>query len=264
MTITTSAHGSAAPRSGRRPAALRRLVGVEAKLFARSPAGLIWVIAFPVAGIIALGLIPGTDRPLAYYGGQTPMQAYLPIIVLWSMMLMATSVLPSTLAGYRERGILRRLATTPVSAANLLVAQLIVCAAIELVVVVVVLGIAVVGFGTAVAAQPWGFVLALLLAGAALMAVGMFVAAVSWSTKAAQAIGTVLLFALMFLAGLWLPRASMPELLGQVSDLTPSGAAVHAFTDAATGSFPSAQPLLVLAGYAALFGALAVRSFRWQ
>jgi hypothetical protein len=42
------------------------------------------------------------------------------------------------------------------------------------------------------------------------------------------------------------------------------GAAVHALRDSMLGTFPSAQLLLVLAGWAVVFGVLAVRFFRWE
>lgn len=49
-----------------------------------------------------------------------------------------------------------------------------------------------------------------------------------------------------------------------IGDWTPSGAAVHALQDSMLGTFPSAQLLLVLAGWAVMFGFLAVRFFRWE
>ena len=71
-------------------------------------------------------------------------------------------------------------------------------------------------------------------------------------------------FPLMFFAGLWLPRAVMPTVLCDMSDLTPLGASAQALTGAMRGAFPSATSLLVLAAYALVFGLLAVRFFRWE
>ncbi len=53
-------------------------------------------------------------------------------------------------------------------------------------------------------------------------------------------------------------------MLRDIGDWTPSGAAVHALSDSMSGTFPSAQLLLVLAGWALVFGFLAVRFFRWE
>lgn len=56
----------------------------------------------------------------------------------------------------------------------------------------------------------------------------------------------------------------MPAALLDISNFTPLGAAVQAMHAAYQGSFPSAGPLLVLAGYSAIFSYLAVRFFRWE
>ena len=68
----------------------------------------------------------------------------------------------------------------------------------------------------------------------------------------------------MFFAGLWLPRALMPGVLQGISDYTALGAAVETIQDSMQGQFPPAVPLLVLAGYAVVFGYLARRFFRWE
>jgi ABC-2 type transport system permease protein len=71
-------------------------------------------------------------------------------------------------------------------------------------------------------------------------------------------------FPLMFFAGLWVPRAAMPESFRAVSDWTPLGAAVEAIQAGLQTGFPSLRSLLVLAAYAAVFGWIAVRFFRWE
>jgi hypothetical protein len=55
----------------------------------------------------------------------------------------------------------------------------------------------------------------------------------------------------LFFAGLLFPRWALPTVLRDIGDWTPSGAAVHALQDSMLGTFPSAQLLLVLAGWAA-------------
>jgi hypothetical protein len=82
--------------------------------------------------------------------------------------------------------------------------------------------------------------------------------------RAAGVIGTMLFFPLMFFAGLWIPRATMPASLREVSDLTPLGAAVQALQDSLHGSWPHPSALTVLAGYAVVFTVAAARFFRWD
>jgi len=70
---------------------------------------------------------------------------------------------------------------------------------------------------------------------------------------------------MMFFAGVWLPREAMAPALQTVSDLTPLGSAVHAIDiSMLTGQFPPAEPLLVMAVWAVIFGWLSVRMFKWE
>jgi ABC-2 type transport system permease protein len=49
-----------------------------------------------------------------------------------------------------------------------------------------------------------------------------------------------------------------------IGDYTPLSAAVQAMEAAMQGLFPPAQPLLVMAAYAAGFSIAAVKLFRWE
>jgi ABC-2 type transport system permease protein len=80
----------------------------------------------------------------------------------------------------------------------------------------------------------------------------------------ASIIGRLVLIPMLFFAGLWWPREFMPALLRDVSDYIPLGAAAEAIQDSMRGPFRPAAPLLVLTGYAVLFGVLAMRFFRWE
>ncbi len=103
-----------------------------------------------------------------------------------------------------------------------------------------------------------------MLATVALFAIGLTIAATARSGTATRAIGAGAFYPLLFFAGMWLPRQSMPGVLQGISSYTPLGAAVEAIQDSMQGQFPPAVPLLVLAGYALAFSYLAQRFFRWE
>jgi len=119
-------------------------------------------------------------------------------------------------------------------------------------------------YHVAAPAQLGGFVLSALLATAALFAIGLLIAAVAANPAVTAVLGTLLFYALMFFAGLYVPRQSMSVLMRHISDYTPLGAGVHAMLSSMQGSFPPAQPLLVMAAWAVLFGLAAVKLFRWE
>jgi ABC-2 type transport system permease protein len=254
----------AAPPAAARGSALGRLTITELKLFIRERVGPIWGVGLPLLLLIIFGSIPSFSKPRAVFGGFTELDAYIPILVALSLALLSLSALPMVLAGYRERGILRRMQTTPAGPVRVLTAQLAVHFAVAAVTVTLILIVARVGYGVFLPRQLAGFVIAALLAAAALLSVGLFVAAVAPTARVAQAIGTIVFFPMMFFAGLWLPIAQMPAILRHISHATPLGAAVQALQDAAQGHWPHPLQLLTMTAYAVVLGLAAARLFRWE
>ena len=78
---------------------------------------------------------------------------------------------------YRERGVLRRLSTTPASPAALLVAQLVINAVVAFAAVVLLIVVGNVAFGIPLPKEPLGFLVAFALGMSSLFALGLLVAA---------------------------------------------------------------------------------------
>lgn len=236
----------------------------EFRLFLREPVPLTWGLALPVAAFAILASIPRLRQPQAALHGASYAQTYQPVILLLAAALLGLSSLPQVIGSYRERGVLRRLSTTPLSPARLLLTQVAIHFAVAVLaaVVVIVLGAAVAGIGPG--AEVGGWLIGYLLAALAMLGLGTLLAALVPTAKLASALGSVLFFPLIFGAGLWLPRATMPAALRTVCDWTPLGAANRAMAAAVAGNTPSVAALLVVVLYAVGFTALAVRLFRWQ
>lgn len=244
--------------------AFGRLLGAEARYQWRVPFGLIAGIGLPVLMVVMFGLIPATNTPVKSMGGMTVFSVYFPVVLTFAMGMLALLNLPTHLADYRQQGILRRLGTTPVPPAWMLAAQVVISLALAVAALVILVVAGTVGFGLGAPREPGGFTLALALSIAALFAIGLWISAIARSQNVANAIGQLLLWPMLFLAGLFVPRPQLPAVLRAIGDWTPLGATVHALRDSMLGTFPSAQLLLVLAGWAVVFGFLAVRFFRWE
>lgn len=243
---------------------LPRLTVMELKLFLREPMAVFFAIAFPALLVGILGSVPGFRQPERSLGGLRVIDLYVPIAVSFVLVMLALNVAPTALATYRERGILRRLATTPVGPAALLTAQMLMSLLTAAVAVLLVLAVGRLAFAVGLPRQPIGFALAFVLSAAAVFAMGLVVAAVVPTARSAQGIGSLLIFPVMFFAGLWVPRAAMPETLRRISDFTPLGAGVQALQDATGGAWPQPLHLAVMAAYVVVFGVVAARTFRWQ
>lgn len=113
--------------AARRPriAALHRLTRTELTLFLRERAGVIWGIGLPLILLIIFGNNPGFRKPVSRaVPGVSILDSYVPVLLAFVLAMIALNVLPPVLAGYREKGVLRRLSATPVGAVRVLAAQL--------------------------------------------------------------------------------------------------------------------------------------------
>ena len=243
---------------------LLKLTRSELRLYLREPMLVFWSLLFPSVLVVILGCVPAFRRPEPGIGGQRVIDLYVAIAIVMTLAMLAFQVAPAVLATYRERGILRRLATTPAPPAVLLGAQLVTSMLTAIVSIGLVLLVGRLAFDVPLPREPAGFLLAFLLTAAAAFAIGLLVAALAPSGKAANAIGSVLFFPTMFFAGLWTPREAFPEVLRRISDLTPLGAGERAVAEAMSGSWPSWVSLTVLVAYVVVFGFAAARFFRWE
>lgn len=236
----------------------------ETKLFTREPGSLFWVLAFPALLLIAFGLIPKYREVNPDMGGQRIIDFYVPSVVLVALITASLQSMPAALTSYRERGILRRMRTTPARPANLLVAQMVLHAAAAVAGALVGVVVGRVVWGIPLPQQPLGYVVVLLLAALAGLAMGAVITAVSRTVKAAQAIGLSVFFPAMFTAGIYVPLQVLPQGLRTVIEYTPFGAAGQALNEAAVGDWPSLTHVAVLVVWAVVCMVLAARWFRWE
>jgi ABC-2 type transport system permease protein len=258
MSIRSSLLPAGTPR-----AAFLMIVLNESRIARRLPLGLIVGVVLPTVLLVIIGSVPENRMHMKVLGGLTTFNAYVPIFLAMVIAALAFYGLPIPLAIYRDQGVLRRLSTTPVPPAWVLAAQLVLNVSFAMAELVLLLVVAMTGFGIAAPKSVGGLVLALSLSIAGVFAIGLCVSAIA-RPQNVGILAAVCFFPLMFFAGLFLPRAEMPRALLDISNLTPLGAAVQAIQSALLDGFPPIAPLLVLPAYAVIFSALAVRFFRWE
>ncbi|MFI5674762.1 ABC transporter permease [Streptomyces cellulosae] len=236
----------------------------EIRLFRREPGGLFWILGFPTLLLVILGSIPSFRDHEADLGGLRTIDIYVPVAVLLGMVVGGLQSMPQTLTGYRERGILRRMSTTPVRPSALLSAQMLVHGGAALASALLTLVVGRLAFGVRLPEQAFGYLLALALAVLVALALGAVISALSRTTKIAGAIGSAVFFPSMFCAGVWLPVQQMPDVLARIVGYTPFGAAAQALNQAAAGHWPGWGHLGVLVVWILLLTGAAIRWFRWE
>jgi len=254
-----------APARSRVPrAAFGNIVLNEARLAWRQPAGMIAGTGIALLLLVIFGEIPAFGQSSSSLGGYSAFDVYIPVLMCFSIAIVAFTYLPGPLVSYRELRILRRLSTTPVPAYWLLAAQIAVQACLMAVTLALLVTVSIVFFGISAPQNPAALVLAVALCMAALFAIGLAIAALARTAGAARGLMAAALYPMLFFSGLYYPVQLMPAVIQDISHYTPLGAAVRAIGYSWVGQFPPAQPLLVLAGYALVFGYLARRFFRWE
>ncbi|MFE2295550.1 ABC transporter permease [Streptomyces sp. NPDC059452] len=261
---TAAAPAAPAAVSTARHSPLKAVLLAETRLFLREPGSLFWILAFPSVLLVILGFVPPFREPQEDLGGRRVIDLYVPISILLAMIMAGLQAMPPVLTAYRERGILRRMFTTPVRPSALLTAQIALHGAAALGSAILVTAVGGLAYGVALPGHLAGYLLALLLATTAVLTLGATICALSRTSKAATAVGSVAYLVMMFTSGLWLPVRAMPDTLRRIVEITPFGAASQALDQAASGQWPSWVYLGIVALWTALLGFTASRLFRWQ
>ena len=240
----------------------RALIATEARLVFREPITWLAAIALPSVILLIFGSMFGPSQPDPALGGLRFLDVFVPSLVVITVGTLGIQTLPIRLATYREKGVLRRLSTTPAHPTRLLAAQLVIYMAISVFALVLLVLVADVVYGVPLPRQPLAYVVTFLLGMGSLFAIGLLVAAVAPSSRVATAVAIPMFFVVMFLGGVYLPRVYLPDILIRIGDFTPPG--VQGLQDAWMGTVPQLAPLLGMGTLTVVVGALAVRLFRWE
>jgi ABC-2 type transport system permease protein len=240
--------------------ALRKLTWIELKLFAREPHSLIFTLALP---IVVLVVLIGTFKPtdLAVPGHQPSsyfLASYLGVVIG----AIGLVTLPVHLAGYRERGVLRRFRASGVSMASLVGSQLLAGLAIAALGAIVLVIVATVLYGATPPRAIGSVIGAFVLGALAFQSLGFLIGSLTRTARGAQAIGMLLFFPMWLLSGAAPPQSLMSAAMRHVSEVLPLTFAVRAIEQPWLGLQPRPLDLLLLGSLLAAATALSARVLR--
>jgi ABC-2 type transport system permease protein len=241
---------------------LLALIRTEAKLLLREPITWLAAVALPSAVLLIFGAMFASAPPDPDLGGLRFIEVFVPSLVVITLGTLGIQTLPIRLATYRERGILRRLSTTPAHPLRLLIAQLVTYVATAVVALLLLVVVARIAFDVPLPRDPLAYLVTFVLGMSSLFVVGLLLAAVAPSARVATAIAIPMFFAVMFLGGVYVPRVALGDALMRIGEFTPPG--VQGLQDAWMGTTPQLAPLVVMTLLTLVGGELAVRSFKWE
>lgn len=242
---------------------LLRTSWIELKLFVRDPAAAFFTLVLPVLLLVLNGSTSGNERT-ADLGGAGLIDVLIPGYIALVIATMCLTNLPSVLATYRERGVLRRLQATPVRPTTILFAQLVVQALVATLglAVLVVLGTTV--FGLRAPQAPGGVAVAYTMSVLGFAAFGFMLAAVLPTARSTSAIAFALYLPMIFVSGATWPREVLPSWAQRLGDMLPLTYVVEAIKEPWIHGTWSVTALALLAAMVLGGTILSARMFRWS
>jgi ABC-2 type transport system permease protein len=243
---------------------LLKLTWVEIKLFTREPITVVFTLALPIIFLFVMGGVFGNKANPDVYRGVGAMDYYMPSYYGLIMMAVGTVALPVHLAGYRERGVLRRFRASSFSVWSVLGSQLLVSF-----VIAIAGSILVTILGKVVYAPHWpvdigGLTLAFIIGTVCFSCVGFFLGAILPSTRSAQGVGMLLFFIMMILGGAGPPPEVLSRPMQIIGEATPLHYVIYMLQDPWLGFAWGTKEMLITLGITVVTAGLAARFFRWE
>ena len=245
---------------------LLALTWLEIKIFVREPLGVIGSVFVPVFVFVVIGRMFGGDLAGTAEGERGLVGPDLAVFAALLIAISAVLSLVTIIAIYREGGILKRLRATPLRPLTILAAQVLVklLFTVATLILMVLLGKRYLPVDIPI---PWlAFGAATVVSTLSILSLGFVLASVAPTARFAQPIGTIVLYPMIGVSGLFVPMDKMPGLLQVFAHLMPTTYAVSLMRGAWQGEswLSHGGDLLGLAVVAIVSTLLAVRLFRWE
>jgi ABC-2 type transport system permease protein len=243
---------------------LWELTWIEIKVFVREPMGAIGTVLIPVLAFVGLGRFAGGGlEPPPSSGG---LHLNLPVFAAVLIAINTVLSLVTIISIYREGGILKRLRATPLRSYTILTAHVVV----KLLLTAMTLGLMLlVGkryYPPGIHVRVIEFTIALLIATMSILSIGFIIASMVPTARFAQPIGSVILYPMLALSGLFFPVSALPPALQRVAGVLPLTYAVSLLDGIWRGDAWSAHmgDVGALALAFVFCTAISAKVFRWE
>jgi ABC-2 type transport system permease protein len=243
-----------------------RLTWLELKIFLREPLGAIGSLVLPVLVFVLLGRLGGSRLQPSALATNGFLRIGLPVFTVVIIVLSAVLSLVAIISIYREGGILKRLRATPLRPITIVTAHVLV----KLLLTTTSLTAMVLAgrrfYPVDMDAPLLSFAVALAIATISLMSMGFLIASIVPSARFANPLGSLILYPMVAISGLFAPLDSLPPAGQAVAGALPLTYAVSLLRGIWSGETWSAHltDVAALAGFFVVFSVIASRVFRWE
>lgn len=248
---------------------LRKLTWIELKLFTRDPLSLVFTLALPFFFLIVLNGVFGneveTDPVEDVWRGVGPADYYVPAYLGLVMAAIGVLNMPTRLASYRERGVLRRFHASAMPLWAVLGSQIAIAVLTAVVGAVSITVASTVIYGTELLpVNALALLGAFVLAALSFAALGVLLGSVMPTSRSAQGAGIMLFFLSFLLSGAGPPRDVLTGPMRTVGDLLPLTHVITLLQDPWLGFGWATGASIVVVGVLVGCIGLSVRFFRWE
>jgi len=202
---------------------------------------------------------------------QTRALTYIDFLVpgILSLMIMSNNLngVAATIASWRERGILRRMQSTPLTSSTFIAGQMTARILLGCVQAVGVVLVAALIFDVEVAGSWWLLLGFILLGTLTFMSIGFIVASLAKTPESASPIAGLISFPMIFVGGIFFPIRDLPALLQPLVKAIPIGYLTDALRGVMNEGLGIAElmtPALVMLGWTLVSFVIASWTFRWD
>jgi ABC-2 type transport system permease protein len=244
---------------------LWRLTWLEIKIFAREPLGLFGALV-PALIFLVIGRSLGPQIRSAGPNIPRILSADLPVLAALLSAISAVLSLVAVISIYREGGILKRLRATPLRPYTILTAQVLV----KLLFTIITMAIVVIAGRRYYPLTPGvpvvSFAAALLFGTVSILSLGFLIASVVPTARFSQPIGTLVLYPMLGISGIFVPVTALPPALQVIARMLPLTYAVSLLRGiwAGEGWFAHGGDVAALAVMFLAFTMLSAKMFRWE
>ncbi len=244
---------------------LWKMTWMEAKLFLREPMSAFFTLVFPLMYLFLFGAISGNE-PTPQFGGQRTIDASIPGLTAMIICIAGLMSTTMTMSTYREKGVLRRLRTTPVSPLIVLVAQVIVVFTMTGLGMLLLVTAGKLVYHVRFEGNPFSVLAGFVLSSLSFFGIGFILAGTMPTVRSAWVVGMVLLYPMLLLSGAFFTVELLPAAVQRVSAFLPLTYVVNLLRGLWAGE-PWGEHMLdvgVLTGLLLLGTIVSVKIFRWE
>ena len=252
-------------KSGSIAYCLLKMSWVEAKLFLREPASAFFTLVFPLIYLFLYGMISGNE-PTPMYNGLRTIEAAIPSLIAVIIAMAGMMSTTMTLATYREKGILRRLQTTPVNPLVVLAAQVMVVFAMTSLGMLLLVAAGELVFQVSFEGNIINMLAGFVLSSLGFFGIGFLLAGSMPTVRTAWVVAMVLVYPMLLLSGAFFSVELLPAAVQKVSAFIPMTYVVNLLRGLWMGESWGQHTLDVIVLVAMLMvGVLvSVKFFRWE